>query len=80
MPSQFEHHITIWDLEYHEVSDMLGWLAARDLQANRDFEFEFRPGFLNYEKTGQHRRSVTFRFPDSATATWFHLKYQDTNP
>ena len=77
MPTQFEHDVTIWDIEHDEVSDMLGWLAARDLQANRDFEFEFRPGFLNYEKTGQHRRSVTFRFPDSATATWFALRYAE---
>ena len=77
MPTQFENDVTIWDIEHDEVSHMLGWLAARDLQANRDFEFEFRPGFLNYEKTGQHRRSVTFRFPDSATATWFALRYAE---
>ena len=80
MTAMFEHDITIWDIEHDEVSDMLAWLAERDLQANRDFEFEFRPGFLNYERTGQHRRSVTFRFPDSATATWFHLRYQNSQP
>ena len=79
MTAMFEHDVTIWDIEHDEVSELLGWLAARDLQANRDFEFEFRPGFLNYEKTGQHRRSVTFRFPDSSTATWFHLRYQNTS-
>jgi hypothetical protein len=67
--------ITIWDIEHNEVSEMLAMLADRGLVANRDFEFEYRPAFANSERGLPHRRSVVFRFPDSATATWFALRY-----
>jgi hypothetical protein len=67
--------ITIWDIEHHEVSEMLRMLADRGLVANRDFEFGYHPAFVNLERGGPNRRSVVFRFPDSATATWFCLKY-----
>lgn len=66
---------TIWDIDYSEVSELLKTLLGHGLQANRDFEFEFRPGFLNYELIGSHRRSAIFRFRDPQIATWFALKY-----
>lgn len=67
--------VIIWDVTHTEVSEMLVSLAGQGLQANQDFEFEFRPGFKNYERGLQHRRSVTFRFRDPAWTTWFQLKY-----
>ena len=68
--------ITIWDIEHNEVSEMLRMLADRGMVANRDFEFGYHPAFVNLERGGPNRRSVVFRFPDTATATWFALKYQ----
>ena len=70
--------ITIWDIEHNEVSEMLRMLADRGMVANRDFEFEYYPAFANLERGGPNRRSVVFRFPDSAAATWFALKYGGT--
>jgi len=67
--------ITIWDIEHNEVSEMLRMLADRGMVANRDFEFGYYPAFANLERGGPNRRSVVFRFPDTATATWFALKY-----
>jgi hypothetical protein len=67
--------ITIWDIEYNEVSEMLKMLAERGLVANRDFEFEYHPAFANHDRGLPHRRSAVFRFQDMSHATWFVLKY-----
>ena len=53
-------------------------LADRGLVANRDFEFGYHPAFANLERGGPNRRSVVFRFPDTAAATWFALKFGGT--
>ena len=73
--SLLSQEITIWDIEHNEVSEMLRMLADRGMLANRDFEFGYYPAFANSERGLPHRRSVVFRFPDSATATWFALRY-----
>jgi hypothetical protein len=67
--------ITIWDIYYHQVSELLKVLADRGLVANRDFEFSYYPAFANYERGLSNRRSAVFRFTDDANATWFALRY-----
>jgi hypothetical protein len=73
--SLLSNDVVIWDMDHNEVSELLTMLMDQGLQANRDFEFEFRPGFLNYQRGLPHRKSVTFRFQDPAWATWFQLRY-----
>lgn len=67
--------IVIWDINHHEVSELLVLLAQQGLEANRDFEFGFHPAFVNRERGLADRRSAMFRFRDPIWATWFQLKY-----
>ena len=74
LPAQNE--VTIWDVKHTEVSMILTSLADQGLHVNLDFEFGYRPAWMNYQDgTGPNRTSVVWRFRDPTWTTWLQLRH-----
>lgn len=70
--------VEIWGVSPGDVSLMVQELKQQGLIVHEDFDFEFRPSWVNYQDgTGAHQRSVRLRFRDAAMATWVGLKYSE---
>lgn len=71
MYGQFEHIVTTWVANKHELRDMFSWLNSNVSQCATGWDFE--PSFET--KFNKHR--TDFGFSDSSNALMFALRWSE---